>query len=114
MAMEMRAPCGIDCTTCSIYQAANDPAKAACLAEEWKKTWLPDVTPEWFVCQGCRADRSLCWSGDCSIHACCVEQKGLDLCSQCDEFPCAKIEEWGAKPAHHVAAFEWLKSMRKS
>ena len=39
-------------------------------------------------CISCHSDRSLHWSADCWILKCCVDDKGLDNCSQCDEFPC--------------------------
>ncbi len=38
-------------------------------------------------CQGCR--NGTCGYPDCGV-APCSREKGVDFCSQCDEFPCAK------------------------
>ncbi len=108
----MRAPCGIDCSACDIYIAAHDPAAAERLAQVWRDRGSVNAKAEWFRCQGCRGDRSLCWCDDCGLYACAVQEKGLDLCSQCDEFPCQKYTDWIGPYAHHIAAFEWLKASR--
>jgi hypothetical protein len=107
----MIAPCGIDCAQCEIYKATNDPQLAEQTAKRWRETWAPKADASWFVCQGCRADRTLCWTDDCKIYPCCVEQHGLNSCSQCDEFPCATLEAWATDPSH-AAQFERLKEMR--
>lgn len=111
---KMRAPCGIDCAACDIYIAAHDPAAAEKLAEEWRGRGAEKAEAGWFRCQGCRGDRSLCWCEDCAVYACAVEQRGLDFCSQCDEFPCRTYLDWISPAPHHQAAFEWLKSTRQS
>jgi hypothetical protein len=108
---DMLAPCGIDCAACDIYQAANDPAKAVALAEQWK-SWQPDAQPDWFKCQGCRADRGLCWSEDCRIYACCAE-RNLHDCGQCADFPCADYQAWIGPYPHHQAAYARLQEMQK-
>ncbi|MHB0998861.1 MAG: DUF3795 domain-containing protein [Armatimonadota bacterium] len=105
------APCGIDCSACSIYIAAHDAEAAERLAQEWK-SWQPAAEASWFKCRGCRGDRSACWSENCDIHACCVEDKGMDSCSQCGDFPCSKLAVWAADSPHHAAALEYLKQMR--
>jgi hypothetical protein len=45
------------------------------------------------TCKGCGSDdrdqgRRSKWG--CRLRVCCLEQRGLDLCNQCDEFPCRK------------------------
>ncbi len=107
------APCGIDCSACEIYKAAHDPKLAEEVAKQWRESWQPKADASWFVCKGCRGDRSLCWSGDCKIHACCVEQHGLDSCSACDDFPCEELQKWASEYPHHGAAFERLNEMRR-
>jgi hypothetical protein len=109
----MRAPCGIDCAACAIHIAAQDPVAAEKLAEEWCAGGMEKAEAGWFVCRGCRGDRSLCWCDDCGIYACAVEQRGLDFCSQCGEFPCRTYLDWIGPAPHHQAAFEWLKTMRE-
>ena len=79
---------------------------------DWRATWQPKAEAGWFRCQGCRGDRSVCWSEDCGLYACCVETKKLEFCSQCDDFPCGELTKWAADYAHHVPALERLKAMR--
>ena len=110
----MIAPCGIDCSKCSIFIAANDPEAAKRLAEEWRAGIQKDAKPEWFKCQGCRGDRSLRWSPDCELEECCTVEKGLKLCSECDEFPCPLLREWAAQYDHHREGLDYLKTLRQA
>ena len=107
------ACCGIDCATCEIYLAAHDPATAARLAEKWKAGGNADVTPEWFRCQGCRGERSVCWCDDCNIYQCCTD-KQLHNCSQCPDFPCESYVKWIGNWRHHRTAFEGLQGLKAS
>jgi hypothetical protein len=108
----MVAPCGIDCATCQIFIAANDPQQAERLAESWRAGGRPQSKAEWFQCQGCRGDEAKLWSEDCLIRKCCMDEKGLESCSQCEDFPCETLERWTARPEHHAAAFKRLKEMK--
>jgi hypothetical protein len=53
------------------------------------------------------------WSADCWILQCCVDKKGLEFCSDCDEFPCEKLVEWSKGCEGYGKALERLKEMRK-
>ena len=108
----MRAPCGIDCGQCSIYLAAQDPGAAERLAEAWRAGGNARASADWFRCQGCRGDRAECWSEDCAIAACCGEERGLTLCSECGDFPCERLVKWGEEYPHHRQAMEWLAEER--
>jgi hypothetical protein len=44
----------------------------------------------WFASQDCPGCRRGGGVQGCSIRACCGE-KGLELCSHCDRFPCAEV-----------------------
>jgi len=50
---------------------------------------------EWFIdnakCLGCHRGGGPPW---CEVRKCCSE-KGLRICFECEEFPCAKIKEYG-------------------
>jgi len=105
------AVCGLDCTACDIYQAARDPTVAEKLTEDFRKSGHPDARPDWFQCQGCRGDRSKHWSSSCDILQCCVDDRNLQVCVQCEEFPCEKLEKWTAKGEKYQNALNRLKSM---
>lgn len=105
--------CGIDCATCSIYLAAQDTEAARRLAEAWQAAGTPDAQPDWFKCQGCRGERSACWSDNCELRSCCTD-RGLTHCGQCGDFPCATYLAWIGPYPHHRAAYEKLLAERDS
>ena len=107
------AYCGIECSTCDIYLAAQDPEAAQRLADVWKSRGNANAKPEWFRCQGCRGDRSVRWTDDCKIAGCC-EEKELQDCSQCADFPCETYRNWIGNWQHHRAAYERLLAMRNA
>ena len=65
-------------------------------------------------CNGCHGDRSVQWSGDCEIRACCVDAKHHTFCSECDSFPCNRLTEFGKRGPKYAAALERLTVMRKT
>ncbi|MHB9132171.1 MAG: DUF3795 domain-containing protein [Armatimonadota bacterium] len=112
----MRACCGIVCTECDIYLAAQDKEKAEALAKCWRGWGDTSVQSDWFTCKGCHGDEALVWSGDdCKIRVCCKKEKGLENCSQCDGFPCELITAFkNDGHAHHRWGVEALRELRKS
>ena len=69
------APCGVFCGACPSYKKS---------------------------CLGCGSDdrkqkRKSKWG--CKIRKCCFEDKNLNFCIDCDEFPCGLIEK--LKNSHH-------------
>ncbi len=118
----MMAVCGLDCGTCDIRQATTDP-DAAQVVVAWfqRMAWLKkdegiaDVIERGMVCTGCRGDRQLHWSPDCTLLICCVDEKQLEHCAQCDEFVCEKLEAFATDgQAHHREAVERLKRIATS
>lgn len=95
------AACGLLCGACSIRRVlfGDDSAKEA-IGWYQEMGWLsPDEGADTAVekglyCEGCLGDRTKHWSADCWILGCCVDERRLENCSQCDEFPCAKLVEW--------------------
>jgi len=64
--------CGIDCDICKYKEESG--------------------------CKGCRivAPKGECiWGGRCELYDCATE-KGLEHCGLCEEFPCAKLQEWAS------------------
>ena len=108
----MLAPCGLTCTDCEIYTAAQDPKKAEELAIEWQK-FDKNAKPEWFKCRGCHGEDELVWDGGCDIRECCIKIKKLDNCSLCDDFPCEHILNFeNDEHDHHTAAVANLRKIR--
>ena len=45
-------------------------------------------------CPGCCGPDFFNKHPSCSYIPCCVKKKGLEVCAQCDEFPCSKFASW--------------------
>lgn len=116
---KMMAVCGLDCSTCDIRRAPTDPdAGQRVVAWFHKMEWLEkdegvaEIIERGMVCKGCREDRSLHWSPECPLLICCVDEKHLEHCAQCDEFVCARLEAFaGDGQQHHRDAVERLKQI---
>jgi len=84
------APCGIYCGACRRYQARTDKALREQIAEQ-KGVPVEEV----FVCAGCRPlrGRVKMAGGEpvCDTYACAVDDKKLEFCYQCQDFPCLKL-----------------------
>jgi len=63
--------CGLDCGLCPRYYAVGSSR-----------------------CPGCCGPEFFNKHPSCSYITCCVKKKRLDVCAQCDEFPCSKFESW--------------------
>jgi len=119
------AACGLDCESCSIRRLPFDDAAAEeCIAWYREMGWLKpteglsEALERGMTCHGCRGDRSVHWSVDeretvtCWILACCVDKRGLDLCSECDGFPCDRFVEWSKESEAYRKAHERLEKIR--
>jgi hypothetical protein len=61
--------CGLDCGLCPRYYTVGSSR-----------------------CPGCGGPRFLDKHPSCSFITCCVKRRGLEVCGQCPEFPCAKFK----------------------
>jgi len=105
------AVCGLDCSECNIYKAAADAALAQKIADALSRG-DSEVTADQIQCAGCRGDRAQHWSADCKILVCCTDEKQLDSCHKCGDFPCPKLEEWAQGSEHYGEALQRLKNMK--
>ncbi|RLD17919.1 MAG: hypothetical protein DRI33_04660 [Caldiserica bacterium] len=110
---QMIAVCGLDCSGCDIFKAANNPEIAQEIVDWLKKERDTEVKIEDIRCLGCRGDRTKHWSPDCWILKCCVDRKGLEFCYQCEDFLCKKLNEWAKGSKEYGAALNRLKEMKK-
>ena len=112
----MLAACGLNCENCEIRLAPVDPEAAEVIVRWFKSQgWLsenegmPEVIKRKMYCTGCLGSRETHWSADCWILQCCVDDKHLDNCSQCPDFPCERLIEWSKKDDSYADAFRNLK-----
>jgi len=88
MEKELIAVCGLHCGVCPIYLATKDRALAEKIASK------RGVKPEDLHCLGCRSEKGnipLMGPPTCETYVCCVNDKKLEFCFQCEEFPCLKL-----------------------
>ncbi|MFB0509331.1 MAG: DUF3795 domain-containing protein [bacterium] len=109
----MIGACGLDCSECDIFAATNNPTIAGQLADWFRRTKNIYVDSRDVRCKGCRGDIEDLWSKDCKIHKCCVEEKKLDFCNECSEFPCEQLVEWSKGDKTYIEALARLKKMKK-
>ncbi len=101
--------CGLYCRLCA--ELARIPQQATALRETLRKEgWeffcesvVPGFEEFWTVleklshadktCKGCRGG---CGDPSCSIRKCAQERK-VELCSSCGEYPCSHIEKLAAR-----------------
>ena len=104
--------CGLNCMEqCTIIHAPYNEKIANDLADHFVKMGHKYAKPDWFSCCGCRGDRDKHWSASCWIMQCCSDQKNLEYCSECNEFPCDGLQEWSTKDSRYSAALQRLRDM---
>jgi hypothetical protein len=117
---QITAVCGLDCAGCPLRKASlGDVEAAQSLVGWWKgEGWLKEgegaaeILARGPLCLGCRGDRSAHWSPDCWILKCCVDEKGLASCHECDVFPCQRLTERAKESAGYAQALDRLQSMQ--
>lgn len=82
----LTATCGLDCFNCEIYEKN--------ITEEMKKQFASKIQkdPEEVPCKGCRREKGCKHLGQPCETLKCVEDKGLEFCFECEEFPCVKLQ----------------------
>ena len=81
---ELVSYCGLPCFSCSIYAANITPELSELLAKQF------GVLPENAACSGCKSPNgNLCHlpAEGCKEMEC-AQDKGVEFCSDCAEFPC--------------------------
>lgn len=115
----MIAAWGIDCEPCPIKRMRfdNDAAdKVISWFHERKflkqHEGLDEAIERKMYCCGCSGGRDTHWSPDCEILKCCIDNKHLNNCSECDEFPCNKLTDRAQKDTRYNDILESLRAMR--
>jgi len=84
------APCGIYCGNCVLYRAHTDQALREKIAQ---RLGIPAKKVP--VCIGCRPAKGNIKVAEgtpiCDTYACAVNNKRVEFCYQCEDFPCLKL-----------------------
>ena len=84
------SPCGLYCGQCPLYRARTDKTLRQRIAEG---QGIP--VEEVPLCEGCRPLQGLIpvsgLEAVCETYACAVDDKKVEFCYQCEDFPCLKL-----------------------
>jgi hypothetical protein len=111
---QLTGACDLECNECDVFQAPNNPRIAQEIVEWVKQRRAIDMRPQDVHCLGCKGDRAKHWDPDCWILKCCVDEKGLEFCHQCHDFPCGRLTEWAEGSEGYGEALRRLSRMKKS
>lgn len=101
--------CGLYCGACGIYLATqeNDNEKILQYAIVLNQTF------EETFCDGCSSNRkSLHCSKMCTFIDC-KQKKSVNICSECDEFPCNALQEFKSKMPHRIEILNSQNQMKE-
>ena len=111
------AVCGLFCPSCHIFIAQQEgPDQLRKIADRYQMS-IEDVK-----CDGCRAEQRFSICKRCKMSVC-ANEKGIDFCIECDEYPCDilkefqisrphRIELWQAQARIHEVGYEkWFEEM---
>lgn len=108
----MTAPCGLDCFNCHFYLAKDHPESMKVLESYNRLMGIPiDV----MLCKGCRGEEGLPdtlrvgmgKTEPCHCYTC-TQEKGIDFCCDCDDFPCDALHPYADRAAqvpHNTKVF---------
>ena len=117
----LMAACGLLCGSCDIRRMPFDD-EAARVTVDWYREmgWLEknegvkDAIKKNMICTGCHGDRTKHWSADCWILKCCVDEKNLRHCDECNDFPCRRLVDWSKQNDGYAKAFERLGQLKSA
>jgi hypothetical protein len=106
--IKLAAVCGLFCPSCSAYiGTTEDPERLKVSAARF------GLPPEELECLGCRSEkRSFFCRTRCKMAACAAD-KGIDFCSECDEYPCAELKEFQSLAPHRIELWESLDMVKE-
>jgi predicted RNA-binding Zn-ribbon protein involved in translation (DUF1610 family) len=98
--------CGLNCGACYVL-VANQKDEVEKMAKEWK------LKPEDIKCFGCKTETNAIYCVDCDIKHC-AEDKKVEFCFECNEYPCHKITAFrNDEHSHHSIVLKNLKTIQQ-
>lgn len=98
--------CGLYCGACAVLIANREGT-----LKESSQKW--DTDPEDLKCHGCKTETNAVYCKTCDIKQC-AENKQIDFCFQCAEYPCTRLVEFrNDEFPHHSVIFRNLEIIQK-
>ena len=106
----LTAPCGLDCFNCEIHEDNLTRELAEMIHAKLQ------VPKEAIACKGCRqqAGKHFHLPDGCATLEC-VRSKGVELCCDCNEFPCAllaPVADQAARYPHNMKLYNLCRIKR--
>ncbi len=102
----LAAVCGLYCGACSVFiGTTEDPARLKRFAAR------VHLSEEAVKCHGCRSGKRWPYCDACKMFACAAE-RGIDFCSECDEYPCEELKRFQAEMPHRLELWVDLERIR--
>lgn len=102
---KMTAPCGLDCFNCPMYLANENDDLRKAISEK------KNIPYEKASCNGCRNQGGVIHflgkTEPCNVYKC-VEGRGVNFCSECEDFPCDHLHPYADKASqvpHNTKVF---------
>ncbi len=94
LARNLTSPCGLPCFHCVCYLAKENPEIREKVAA------VLGIHPDKAICNGCRPQKGritfLNPEETCKLFLC-AEEKGIDFCHECSDFPCERFQPYADK-----------------
>ena len=86
--------CGYRCDLCLAYKPniETHPENRQKLSDGWHKYFGFRLPPAEICCDGCMSEDPHLIDQGCPVRPCVIE-RGLDNCSQCEEYICDKLKQ---------------------
>lgn len=98
--------CGLYCGACDVL-LVNERGTV----EEAAKKW--DMNPEEILCHGCKSDVTAIYCKTCDMREC-AEDKKVDFCFQCAEYPCDRLVAFkNDEYPHHSVVLKNLETIQE-
>ncbi len=107
---ERAAICGLFCPACKsyVYTVENKLDELASFPLN------KGVPVEDCACLGCRSDTLNIYCREHCFMKGCAEEKGIDFCGECAEYPCAELKKFQAARPHRIELWDSLERIRQS
>ena len=104
MAAEILTRCGYRCDLCLAYKDnIEKDDQREFLSDTWHKIYGFRIPAEEIYCEGCiSSDTPKLIDENCPVRPCVIE-RGLENCSQCDDYACDKFDQ------RKVVYEDWIK-----
>lgn len=105
---QVSAVCGLFCPACTVYIGSKeDQSRLEIIAKR------VNLSVEDLKCHGCRSDKRSAHCRSCTMIAC-AENKGIQFCSECQEYPCDHLKGFQSAMPHRAELWESLDRMKET